>query len=176
MINLSMGLPGAGKTLFTIAFVKEMVEKEHRPVFYSGINDLALDWYEHDAEKWMECPEDAIIVIDECQRIFRPRGSGAKVPEFISGLETHRHKGFDIFLITQHPMLMDADDRRLAKQHWHICRKFGMQRATVLQFESCKEQPLSHTAIARCFEWKYPKEVFKYYKSANSTPSNVDCR
>jgi hypothetical protein len=41
-----------------------------------------------------------------------------------------------------------------------------MQRATVLQFESCKEQPLSHTAIAKRFEWKYPKEVFGYYKSA----------
>jgi hypothetical protein len=166
MINLSTGLPGHGKTLFTIAFVKELSEKEHRPVFYSGINELALPWEEIDAEKWMDCPPGAIIVIDECQRIFRPRGSGAKVPEYVSALETHRHKGVDIFLITQHPMLMDANVRRLTERHWHICRRFGMQRATIFQFESCKEQPLSNTAKGRRLDWKFPKEVYNYYKSA----------
>jgi hypothetical protein len=101
MINLSTGLPGAGKTLFTIAFVKELADKEKRPVFYSGITDLALDWQEIDAEKWMDAPDGALIVIDECQRIFRPRGSAAKVPEYVSALETHRHKGLDLFLISE---------------------------------------------------------------------------
>lgn len=166
MISLSTGLPGAGKTLYTIAFVKNLAEKESRPVFYSGIKDLALPWHEIEAEKWMDCPDGAIIVIDECQRIFRPRGSGAKVPTYVSELETHRHKGFDIFLVTQHPMLMDSNVRRLTERHWHIARRFGMQRTTIFQYESCKEQPLSNTATAQRIEWKYPKEVFNYYKSA----------
>jgi hypothetical protein len=166
MINLSTGLPGAGKTLFPIAFVKELADKEHRPVFYSGITDLALDWQEIDAEKWMDCQDGAIIVIDECQRTFRPRGSGARVPEFVSALETHRHKGLDLFLITQHPMLIDANVRRLTEWHWHICRRFGLQRATIFQFESCKVEPLSKTSDGRRLDWKYPKEVYNYYKSA----------
>lgn len=166
MISLSTGLPGAGKTLYTIAFVKELSEREGRPVYYSGIKDLALPWIEIEPEKWYECPHGAIILIDECQRIFRPRGSGAKVPEFVSRLETHRHDGHDIFLITQHPMLMDANVRRLTERHSHISRRFGMHRATILQFESCKEQPLVHQQQAQRLEWKYPKEVFSYYKSA----------
>ena len=166
MISLSTGLPGAGKTLYTIAFVKELAEREHRPVFYSGIKDLALDWTEIDPEKWYECPHGAIIVIDECQRIFRPRGSAAKVPEYVSRLETHRHDGHDIFLVTQHPMLVDANVRRLTERHSHVCRRFGFQRSTILQFESCKDQPLANTQMAQRLEWKYPKEVFSYYKSA----------
>ena len=166
MISLTTGLPGAGKTLWTIAYVKALAEKEHRPVFYSGIKDLALDWHEFDAENWMGCPDGSIIVIDECQRIFRPRGSGAKVPEYVSALETHRHHGLDIFLITQHPMLMDANVRRLTERHWHVARRFGFQRATIFEYQSCKDQPLANTANAQRSEWSYPKEVFGYYKSA----------
>ena len=166
MINLTTGLPGAGKTLYTLAFVKALADKEHRPVFYSGINELALDWHEFEADKWMDCPSGAIIVIDECQRIFRPRGSGAKVPEYVSQLETHRHKGFDIFLVTQHPMLVDANVRRLTERHWHVARRFGFQRASIFEYQSCKDQPLANTANAQRSEWSYPKEVFGYYKSA----------
>jgi hypothetical protein len=42
MISLSTGLPGAGNPMFTIAFVKELSEKEQRSVFYSGISDLVV--------------------------------------------------------------------------------------------------------------------------------------
>ena len=166
MIYLQTGLPGHGKTLYTIAYVKDMAEKEHRPVFYSGIKDLALDWQEIEPEKWMECPTGAIIVIDECQRLFRPRGNGSKVPDFVSKLETHRHQGFDIFLVTQHPMLIDANVRRLTERHSHISRRFGLQRSSIFQFESCKDQPLTQVASAQRIEWKYPKDIFSYYKSA----------
>ncbi|WP_301103115.1 zonular occludens toxin domain-containing protein [Propionivibrio sp.] len=166
MISLSTGLPGAGKTLYTIAYVKDLAEKENRPVFYSGIKDLVLDWTEIEAEKWMDCPEGAIIVIDECQRLYRPRGNGSKVPDYVSALETHRHKGHDIFLVTQHPMLVDSNVRRLTERHWHISRRFGMHRTTIFQYESCKDQPLAKIADAQRLEWKYPREVFSYYKSA----------
>ena len=166
MINLVTGLPGSGKTLYTIATVKEKSEKENRPVFYSGINELILPWQQIEADKWHECPAGAIIVIDECQGLFRPRGNGSKVPEYESKLETHRHNGHDLYLITQHPMLISANVRRLTERHSHICRRFGLQRSTILQFESCKDQPLAKVEGAQRLEWSYPKDVFSYYKSA----------
>lgn len=166
MITLSTGLPGAGKTLYTISYVKEISERETRPVFYSGIKDLALPWHEIDPEKWFDCPDGAIIVIDECQRLFRPRGNGSVVPAYVSRLETHRHSGLDIYLVTQHPMLVDANVRRLTERHFHIARRFGMQRATVLEFQSCKDQPLAKTLDAQRHMWSYPKEAFAWYKSA----------
>lgn len=166
MITLSTGLPGAGKTLYTLDRVKTEADRDNRPVFYSGIKDLTLPWTEIDAEKWYDCPDGSIIVIDECQRLFRPRGNGAQVPAYVSRLETHRHSGLDIYLVTQHPMLVDANVRRLTERHFHISRRFGMQRATVLEFQSCKDQPLAKLADAQRHMWSYPKEVFGYYKSA----------
>lgn len=166
MIELTTGTPGAGKTLYTLQRVKAWADKEHRPVFYSGIPGLTLDWTEIEAEKWYEAPPNSIIVIDECQRLFRPRSFGMTVPEYVSRLETHRHQGLDLVVITQHPMLIDSNVRRLVGRHFHVARRFGLKRATVLEFESCKENPLLKSVDAIRHEWSYPKEVFSWYKSA----------
>lgn len=166
MISLITGLPGAGKTLFALSWVKDQAERDNRVVYYSGIPDLTLPWIEHDADKWHEIPDGSIMVIDECQRVFRPRGQGSVVPEYVSKLETHRHQGIDVYLITQHPMLIDSNVRRLTERHYHVARRFGMQRATVLQFESCKDQPLQKVEGAQRLQWKFPKAAFAYYKSA----------
>lgn len=168
MIELVTGTPGAGKTLYTLCYVKAKAEKDQRPVFYSGIAGLTLEWTEIEAEKWFEAPTNAIVVIDECQRVFRPRANGGKVPEFVEKLETHRHQGIDLIFITQHPMLIDSNVRRLVGRHFHVARRFGMKRATVLEFETCKDQPLSKHTDAIRHEWSYPKEAFEWYKSAEA--------
>lgn len=166
MIELTTGTPGAGKTLYTLQRVKAWAERENRPVFYSGIPSLALGWSEIDPVKWYECPANSIIVIDECQRAFRPRSFGGEVPEYVSRLETHRHQGLDLVLITQHPMLIDSNVRRLVGRHYHVARRFGLKRATVLEFESCKDNPVMKSVDAVRHEWSYPKEAFNWYKSA----------
>lgn len=168
MITLITGLPGNGKTLYTIAFVKALAERENRPVFYSGITDLNLDWTEIEPEKWFDCPAGAIVVIDECQRVFRPRTISKDVPEHVSKLETHRHLGIDIFLITQHPLLADSAIRRLVGCHKHVIRAFGTQGATIHEWASCKDtcDKSSGRTDSIKTRWKYDKEVFNYYKSA----------
>lgn len=166
MITLITGVPGSGKTLRALAEVKALAEKDSRPVYYSGINELALSWLEIDPSKWFEAESGAIIVIDECQTVFRPRGNAAAVPEAVARLETHRHAGHDLFLITQHPMLIDPNIRRLVGRHLHVSRRFGLSRATILEFPSCKDQPLSKMADARRHEWAFPKEAYSWYKSA----------
>lgn len=167
MINLHTGLPGAGKTLFTLYFVKQLADKESRPVYYSGIADLKLPWVElEEPEKWFQLPPNSIVVIDECQRLFRPRGHGSKVPDYVAALETHRHGGIDLFLITQHPMLVDSNVRRLVGAHRHVVRNFGMQRATVHQWGEVREQAGKSRADSVRLEFGYPKEVYGWYKSA----------
>lgn len=168
MIELVTGTPGAGKTLYTLCYIKSKAEKEQRPVFYSGIPGLTLGWTEIDPERWFDAPVNAIVVIDECQRVFRPRANGGKVPDYVEKLETHRHQGIDLTLLTQHPMLIDSNVRRLVGRHFHVARRFGMKRATVLEFETCKDQPLSKHADAIRHEWAYPKEAFGWYKSAEA--------
>jgi hypothetical protein len=167
MITLTTGVPGSGKSLYSIDYIKRKAETENRDVYFHGIKDLALPWIElEDPTKWDELPIGAIIVIDECQTIFRPRGAGSQVPSYIAAMETHRHKGYDIFLITQHPMLVDQNIRRLVGQHFHVVRKFGMQRATVHEFGSCHEITQRNLAQAVRHDYKYTAEAFSYYKSA----------
>lgn len=167
MITLTTGQPGAGKSLYTLFFVKSLAEKENRQVYYSGIPDLKLPWIEMDnPEQWHLLPSGSIIVIDECQRLFRPRGTGSTVPEYVAKLETHRHMGLDLFLITQHPMLVDTNVRRLVGRHFHVQRTFGMQRATVHEFPDLRQEPDKSREGSIRHDFSYPKEVFSWYKSA----------
>lgn len=166
MIGLITGLPGNGKTLFALNFIKAKAEKEGRPVFYSGIADLMLPWTEIDGEKWMDCPPNSIIVIDECQRIYRPRSHGSNVPPHVALLETHRHQGVDIYLITQHPMLVDSNVRRLVGLHFHCVRKFGMQASTVHEWSSVKENCDKSRDDSTRHDFIFPKEAYTWYKSA----------
>lgn len=83
MIYLRTGLPGAGKTLMTLAEVRERASRENRPVFYAGIEILKPEEFPgwlvmDDPAKWYECPDGAIIVHDECQTLYRPRGNARR--------------------------------------------------------------------------------------------------
>src|SRR5450830_508498 len=168
MINLITGLPGNGKTLYALSFVKQWAEKDNRPVFYAGIKDLKLPWTEIDPTKWFECPANSIIVIDECQTVFRPRSVGKEPPDYVAKLETHRHQGLDIVIFTQHPLLADSSIRRLVGKHIHVVRSFGTERATLHEWGSVRENCDKPSGRADSIKhlWKYPKESFEFYKSA----------
>lgn len=168
MITLITGLPGNGKTLFGLWYIKQKAEKEGREVYYHNIKDLTLDWMAFDAEKWMDLPHGSIIVMDECQFVFAKKPNGSKLPDFYEKLATHRHSGFDIYLITQHPSLIDNFVRQLVGQHFHAVRKFGLERATIYEWSALNAAPASATSqkAAIPLKWAYPKEVYGYYKSA----------
>lgn len=166
MLVLVTGVPGAGKTLYALSWVKTTSEREKRPVYYSGIEDLRLPWTEIDPTKWADCPKGSIIVIDEAQRVLRPRMHGSSVPEYVAALETHRKLGIDIVLITQHPMLIDSNARRLVGLHFHVVRKFGTQAATVHEWASVKDNADKNREGSTRHDFLYPREAYGFYKSA----------
>ncbi|MQQ99255.1 zonular occludens toxin domain-containing protein [Glaciimonas soli] len=178
MLNLFTGLPGNGKTLYTLWYVKKWIEKENaerakegkelREIFYHGISNLMLPWTKIDPQKWMDCPPGSVIVIDEAQFVFEKKPNGSKLPAFYEQLAVHRHKGFDIVLITQNPSLVDNFVRKLVGKHLHIVRTFGMERAVVHEWMSVRESPErpSNRRDSIQHKWGYPKEVYAYYKSA----------
>ena len=116
------------------------------------------------ANWWEWCKPGDVIVIDEVQRLWRPRGNGSKVPQMIAELETHRHRGVDFILITQHPMLLDQNIRRLVSRHIHIRRMWGGSRAVRYEWDHCSGP--ERVGDASKTYWPYPKDAFKYYKSA----------
>ncbi len=168
-ITLVTGLPGHGKTLYSLVRYKEEAERDARQVWHNGIKGLKLDWVEHDPLVWFTLPAGAVMIIDEAQKIFRQRPRGGEVPPHFEQLETHRHLGIDLVLITQHPTLVDAHVRKLVDRHFHVVRSFGTHQATVYEFptgaQDYPEKAKRKDGVVR-HQWRYPKSAFQWYQSA----------
>lgn len=209
------GIPGAGKTLYTLPYVKGLAEQEKPPrqVYYANINGLKTDilpwrdlhagvdldpeaesaWEDfkrHEAEQqgksykpwfkdgrypekalgphdWWKLPAGSIVVIDECQEVFPLRPSGSNVPEHVARLATHRHRGLDIVLVTQHPTLVDAFVRKLVGKHFHVVRNFGFEKATIHEWSNgMRENPDKSRKDSVRHEWFYDKKVYAWYDSS----------
>jgi len=167
MMYLITGQPGNGKTLYALKTIEARRQAENRPVYYHGIPELNREWTQLDKpEDWYKLPEGSIIVMDECQKVFPPRPSSSKPPQHVSEFETHRHKGFDIYLLTQHPSLVDNHLKKLAGKHYHVIRSFGMQRADVFEMQSVMDPSTRNLKDALRHKFKYPPEVYGWYKSS----------
>lgn len=182
MITLITGQPGAGKTLLLVhEFLTEAKEKS-RPIVADGIPDLVIEhtpaptvpeWthYVEDAASQdgrkllFTFPQGSLVVIDECQRVFRPRGVSKGVPPEVAAFETHRHQGLDFILITQHPGLLDSNVRRLVGRHLHI-RDLGILGRKVYEWpEATDPEKFRSAPVQR--GWKLPKKSFDLYKSSS---------
>ena len=81
MLYLYTGVPGSGKTLSVVAKLAKNKDFLDRPLYVDGIPDLDNDKIPHlpipdgeTVQSWPDwAPPGAIIVVDECQRHFRPR-------------------------------------------------------------------------------------------------------
>jgi zona occludens toxin len=168
MITLITGVPGAGKTLYAVDQILVPESKTERPLFIDGIPDLLirhepapdpLDW-----PKW--APEGAHIVIDEVQRIWRPEAAGRAIPDSIAQLETHRHRGLDFTIMTQHPSLLHSNVRRLVGRHIHVRRTpLGVY---IYEYPECMNSPdTAYKNALTKVRWPHPKRSFGVYKSAS---------
>ncbi|WP_426161642.1 zonular occludens toxin domain-containing protein [Pseudoduganella sp. R-34] len=169
MIELNTGIPGAGKTCYTLSKVKERAERESRPVFYHGIKELKLDWELLESPKdWASVPPNAIVVIDEAQKTFRNRSLGSIPDKFVTDLEEHRHLGIDLVLITQHPSLIDPAVRKLVGRHRHLVRIWGYEASTVHEWDSVKDNcdKSGGRKDSQSSRWSFDKAMYGMYKSA----------
>lgn len=167
MIYLITGLPGHGKTYFTIAKAQEVIGTSGRPVFYSGIPELKLPWTESDPKRWNELDDGSVMIIDESQRVFPVPPVGTPRGVHVTALETHRHRGLDLWLITQDANLLDSHVRRLVGVHYHVHRPFGMPFVNVLQWDGV-HNPRDYHDKQKAVTSKFTlsEKVWSQYKSA----------
>lgn len=183
MITLITGTPGAGKTAYAVMLLQQELQRQPRPVFVVGIPELKLDherapkvedWTllesseedETEKEAAFTFPDGSLVIIDEAQKVYRPRPVGGKVPAHVAAFEKHRHKGLDFWLITQHPTLIDSNVRKLVGKHIHLRSQWSGR--TLYEWPEANE-PESRTNrdAATKRSYRLPAKVFGLYKSAS---------
>ena len=116
---------------------------------------------------WRATPDGSVVIYDEAQRDFPQRANSAPVPDLIRAMETHRHTGHDILIVTQHPNQVDHWLRRLVGKHDHVRRLGGMSRVALISADSVMELPQGvESAAGEKGFWKYPKHLYDAYESA----------
>lgn len=120
------------------------------------------------ARDWWKLPVGSIIVIDECQEHFPPRGAGSVQPRYIELMARSRHRGYDIVLLTQGPNMFDSFIRSLINRHYHVIRNWGLKKSTIHEWHRVSLTPVAKAekAAAVRHEFIYPKEVFSWYESS----------
>lgn len=178
-LTLVTGATGSGKTLYVVDSLRDLKD---RPLFVHGVTDLTIphestpsvaQWTEQRGVDggggmtlpYFAFPPGSVVVVDEAQRIFRPRAPGHAVPDYVAAFETRRHTGVDFVLITQHPALLDANIRRLVTRHVHVHSTYLGRY--LLEWVGIGD-PDSSTSreLAVRTRYKLPRRAFSLYKSA----------
>jgi zona occludens toxin len=107
----------------------------------------------------------SVICFDEFQKYWPPRPNGAAVPPDIQALDTHRHMGVDFILITQNCNNVDKHILGLVDRHLHIRRVSNMPMAVVYEWDHAS-RALNYKNSMTKSPWRYPKQAYKLYKSA----------
>jgi zona occludens toxin len=191
MITLITGTPGAGKSAYAVWHEIRTADAEGRLIYCCGIPRLKIptvEWSYEQASKWAvkkpdvydnetgellpplleNVKEGSLIVIDECQELWRNGSSSARdVPLDISYLEKHRHHGIDFVILTQHPDLVHSNVRRLVGKHIHIRKTpLGMY---LYEFSEWCAHPETRGGRDNSSRRRYSlnKNVFQLYESAS---------
>lgn len=171
MIILITGTPGSGKTLFAVSKIMQYAKENKREIF-ADIDGLNIDGIEKSPEDWRETPDGSIVIYDEAQqhtRFAATRGQRSQ-DEIVQAMEVHRHTGHDIIFITQSPKFLHNHILDLVGEHYHLHRPYGASLATAYYWRRAVRNPASQTQKALVeneFLFKYPKDLFKVYKSSN---------
>jgi zona occludens toxin len=185
MLFLITGQPGNGKTLYALNHVEKRRVDEGRAVYYHGVKGLTLPWLplpmaespftsKQRAEgfpalvpDWDVVPDGSMVFVDECHKIFPPRGGSKVAHPYVALLAEHRHRGFDVFIITQGHNDIDVFLRSRIGKHFHVDRRFGVEATRLWQFErwanptSAKDRKEGQSS-----RWVFPKESYAWYTSS----------
>jgi zona occludens toxin len=184
MITLITGAPGSGKTLYTVdKLLRDLIgttvdvtdddgakQKVQRKI-YSNINGLLLD-HELVDKEWLDKLHEnkttgAVVVFDEVQRVWPNRPAGSRKPPSVEYLETHRHDGVDLIIMTQNPQLLDPAVRALVGRHLHLRRVGSFGAAMIYEWDACSNSLNFKAAFART-GYRYSKRAQQLYVSSRA--------
>lgn len=147
-------------------------------------NPNAFPWTERlpDHNDWTKLPAGSFVVYDEAHSdgvtpglekygvLFPATGKpGESQDPRIRAMSTHRSSfSMDLVLITQYPNKIHHQVRTLVGQHMHMNRAMGLAAAGMFTWTRTQPDPYDEQAREKAEEeiWKYPKDLYKRYLSA----------
>ncbi|WP_202840854.1 zonular occludens toxin domain-containing protein [Luteimonas saliphila] len=166
-ITLLTGLPGSGKTLRVVHYIKQALE-EGEVIFVSNLNGLKLPHVPfEDPREWRDLPPGSVLIVDEAQKFFRARRSG-EPPRYLTDMETIRHDGVRLILTTQQPDYLDTHLRGLVGLHEHLLREGGGNKVQIFRHNEVMDNVRSKKARSAYDSevWEYPADLYDCYQSA----------
>lgn len=167
MLHLITGANGAGKSLRAIWRMDER-HKAGMEVYAYGFRNLRIPWVHRfdDPAEWRKLPPNAVLFIDEAQKVWRKQ-AGGKVPPEVEDLEEHRAEGIDIFLVTLSPKFINHHMHELISTHEHLVA-YSKTSSRIFKFNECRTNTKSMDVRAKAgFEvWDHPQHMYDWYDSA----------
>jgi hypothetical protein len=198
MLYFVTAKPGSGKTQYVIErFILDLIKEneaeiaawkpsEEQPApplrrqVFANINGLDVAAVQARVgglrvlpapDDWRECPDGSVVIYDEAQQehLFPATGKpGLTDDARIARLDTHRHRGFDIVLVSQDPALVHHWARKFVNCHIHLSRPSGAELMNVRQWTGVQSNPDDFFVQkdADTHTRRMDKTVWKLYKSA----------
>lgn len=167
MIRLFTGKPGHGKSNHAVSVALREI-RAGRAVYVSNVNGMSIPGAIpfDDPRQWSDLPAGSLLVVDEAQRYWRASRSGTVPPE-VHEMETHRHLGIDLLLVTQDPLYLVKHLRGLIGEHVHHVRRSKGMIQTFTWSNRCSEDPESvgEQELAQQGLIALDAEAFRYYVS-----------
>ncbi len=176
MLTIISGVPGSGKTLWTVDQILNNPDYKDRPVYVNNLDGFDYSIRSNlfsleDAKTWNDLPEKSVIIFDEAQFAFPVRPANQTPPPWVDAFSVHRHKGYDVIMTSQHPTMIDGHIRKLCGRHLHFLRVFGLKSCTIFEWPEYRTDNIESSARRKMSinkRWQYPKKVFGAYKSADA--------
>lgn len=147
-------------------------------------NAEAFPWVERLPEHndWTQLPDGSYVVYDEAHsdgktpglerygELFPATGRpGESSDHRVRAMSTHRHRGFDLVLITQYPNKVHHQVRTLVGEHVHLNRAMGLNASGLFRWTRTQVDPYDEQQREKAEEevWTHPKDLHKRYKSSS---------
>lgn len=161
--------PGTGKSCWVVKQITQWIEdptNQGRKI-YSNIAGLKIQGVEVPPDDFRECPDGSIIVYDEAQEIEHYSSDSRANNPIAKALSKHRHRGFDIWFITQDPSLLHKYVLKNIYLHYYLWRPAQRQMIEIYTFARAIVTPTKDdfkNAYDKVW-WRFDEYYLQFYKS-----------
>lgn len=169
MMYLVSATPGTGKSCWVVKQITQWIDdpaNKGRKI-YSNIAGLKIQGVEVPPDDFRECPDGSIIVYDEAQEIEHYSSDSRANNPIAKALSKHRHRGFDIWFITQDPSLLHKYVLKNIYLHYYLWRPAQRQMIEIYTFARAIVTPTKDdfkNAYDKVW-WRFDEYYLQFYKS-----------